>query len=105
MNLSVLDRVVILTILPKEGNFATLKILQELRMALSFTEKELKKFKITVDEELGTTNWEEGSGEVEIPMGEKATELVTQSLEAMNSANTLKVDMMDTYEKFIPTTE
>jgi len=38
MKLNVLERVTALRILPLEGNFATLKIVNNLRMALSLTE-------------------------------------------------------------------
>ena len=103
MNLSVLDRVVLLTILPKEGNFATLRILQDLRMALSFTEEEVKKFKVVVDVESGTTNWEQGHEEVEIPMGEKATDIVVETFKGLDKKNLLHLEMMETYEKFITT--
>jgi hypothetical protein len=101
MNLSVLDRVVILTILPKEGNFATLRILQDLRMALSFTEKEVKEFGVTVDLEAGKTNWNEDTPDVEIPMGEKATEIVVDAFKRLDQSNKLNADMLETYEKFI----
>jgi len=74
-------------------------------MALSFTEEEVKKYKIVVDEESGMTNWEEGHAEVEIPMGEKATDIVAETLEALDKQNKLQLDMMGTYEKFISTTE
>jgi hypothetical protein len=102
MNLSVLDRVIVLTILPKEGNFATLKILQDMRMALAFTEKELKKFNLQSNDETGQTTWE-GDEEVDIPMGEKATDIVAQAFKDLDKGKKLQVDMMTTYEKFITT--
>jgi len=102
MNLSVLDRVIVLTILPKEGNFATLRILQDMRMALAFTEDELKKFNLEVNDETGQTTWE-GDEEVEFPIGEKATDIVVQAFKNLDKNKKLQVDMMATYEKFITT--
>jgi hypothetical protein len=103
MNLSVLDRVVVLTALPKEGDYVTLKILMELRMALSFTEEEIKKWKIKTDMEQGMTTWD-GGEDVEIPMGEKATDIIVDAFKKLDSEKHLASEMLDTYEKFITTT-
>lgn len=104
MNLSVLDRVVLLTALPKEGNYATLKLLMNLRMSLSFTEEELKKWNIRVDPEQGFTLWDD-SEDVEIPIGEKTTDIIVDALKKLDREKKLQPDMVGTYEKFISTTE
>jgi hypothetical protein len=100
MNLSVLDRVILLTVLPREGDFSTLRILQDLKMALSFTEVEVKKFNIAVNPEVGNTTWENDE-DIEVPMGEKATDIVVEALKELNRKKKLTLDMMETYEKFI----
>ena len=104
MKLSVHERVVILSLLPKEGSFATLKILEQLRMSLSFTEEELKKWKIVENTKEGRINWEK-DGEAEIPVGEKATDIVVDALKKRDKENSLPMRAMGVYEKFIPTTE
>ena len=104
MNLSVLDRLVVLMALPKEGDYATLKILTNLRMSLSFTEEEVKKWNIVYDPVLGSTTWDEKSGEAEIPIGEKATDIIVDAFKKLDSEKKLVPEMIDTYEKFIPTT-
>jgi len=103
MNLSVLDRLVLLTALPQEGDYATLKILTNLRMSLSFTEEEIKKYNITSDIESGATSWDNNE-EVDIPIGEKATDIIVDAFKKLDRDHKLKPEMIDTYEKFISTT-
>lgn len=103
MNLSVLDRLVLLTALPKEGDYASLKILMNLRMSLSFTEEEIKKWGITSDPETTATSWDDNA-EAEIPIGEKATDIIKGAFKKLDREQKLKPEMIDTYEKFISTT-
>jgi len=103
MNMSVLERLVALSILPKEGDYATLKILTNLRLSLSFTEEETKAWEITTGAE-GRTSWREDA-EAEIPIGEKATDIIVDALKKLNRDKKLMAEGMSLYEKFIPTTE
>jgi len=104
MNLSILERIVLLKVLPKEGDYATLKILTNLRLSLSFTEEEIKKWGITSNPKEGSTSWSE-NGEAEIPIGEKATDIIVSAFKKLNREKKLMPEMMGTYEKFISTTE
>lgn len=104
MNMSVLERLITLSILPKEGDFATLRVLQSLKMALSFTEDELNTFGITSDPETQQTHWEVDE-DTEIPIGEKATDIIVEALKKLDSQKKLPEEAMGVYEKFIPTTE
>jgi len=103
MNMSVLERLVALGILPKEGDYATLKILTNLRLSLSFTEEEIKAWKITTSPE-GRTSWKDAV-EAEIPIGEKATDIIVDALKKLDREKKLPAEAMSLYEKFIPTTE
>lgn len=105
MNLSVLERMLVLMILPKEGDFTTLKILTNLRMSLSFTEEEVKKWNIVSDPASNMTKWDEGSGEAEIVIGEKATDIIVDALKKLDREKKLTEEMMDIYERFVTTTE
>jgi len=104
MNLSVLERLVLLKILPKEGDFASLKILTNLRLSLSFTEDEMKEWGIAGDAATNRTSWQV-DGIVDIPIGEKATDTIVEAFKKLNREKKLSVDDMTAYEKFIPTTE
>jgi len=56
MKLNVLERILVLNLLPKEGSFANLKLLRVFREALSFTEEENKLLKF---QQIGDqTRWE-----------------------------------------------
>ena len=104
MLLKVSERILLLGVLPKEGNFATLKILDELRMNLSYTEDELEKWDIDVNQETQMVSWNE-DGETDIPIGEKATGIIVDELRKLDTENKLTNLTMPIYEKFIPITE
>jgi hypothetical protein len=104
MNLSVHERLMVLSALPQQGDYATLKILMNLRLSLSFTEEEVKEFGITSDLEARTTSWEE-NGEAEIPIGEKATDIIVDAFKKLDREKKLAPEMIAPYEKFILTTE
>lgn len=102
MNLSILERLSVIHALPKEGDYATLKILTDLRMSLSFTEEEMKKWEIITNEQ-GGISWSEKAEEVEIPIGEKATDIIVAGFKKLDSEKKLQEDMVSAYEKFITT--
>ncbi len=101
MKLNILERMMALGVLPPEGDYATLKILNQLRLALAFSEKEMKDFGITTDAVNNRTTWKSDSA-VEIPMGEKATDIIIEALKALNKEKKLSADSVSLYEKFIP---
>jgi len=103
MKLSVLERVVCLSLLPQQGSFATLKVLHDLRMILSFSEKEMKEWGIKENPETKITTWERDETK-ELPIGEKATDIIIEALREHDRKNSLPVQAMSLYEKFIPTT-
>lgn len=104
MNLSVLERLVALSILPKEGDYATLKILTNLRLSLAFTEAEMKAWGIVSDPVTGKTSWQQDEV-AEIPIGEKATDIIVDALRQLNREKKLTDQVVSLYDKFIPTTE
>jgi hypothetical protein len=102
MILSVEERIVLLSLLPVEGSYATLKILTDLRMSLSFTEEEMKDWGIVNNPGSGQTIWKT-NGETEIPIGEKATDIVEAALKKHDAEKSLPIQALDLYEKFITT--
>jgi hypothetical protein len=104
MKLSVAERVNLLSILPAQGDYATLKILNQLRMGLALTEKEFKKWGIVSEPENRRIRWEE-NGVAEIPIGEFATGIIVDTLRDLEKKKQLNIELLDLYEKFIPTTE
>jgi len=101
MELSIKERLMALGALPAEGDYSTLKILNQLRLSLSFSEKEVADWGIESDLEDNRTTWTTDEV-VEIPIGEKATDIIVSSLKKLNKEKKLNADMLTLYEKFIP---
>lgn len=100
MELNVFDRLILLNILPKEGDFTTLKIVRKMREDLSFTEDEHKALQFTQED--GNIKWDK-AGDVprQINFGEKATDLIVSTLKKLNTDKKLSEQHFNLYEKFV----
>ena len=99
MLLNVLERILLLQILPKESNLVTLRIAMGLSNNLSFTEKEFKDFSIVQLE--NQTKWNPNiNTDTEIEIGEKATDLIVDSLKKLNTENKLTAEHLTLCDKF-----
>ena len=102
MLLNTFERLILLNILPREGDFTTLKIVRNLREDLSFSEQEHKDLCITVDPKTGNVKWKtEADKEADILIGYKANALITSVLEKLNAEKKLTEQHFSLYEKFI----
>lgn len=100
MKLSVMDRIVLLNLLPKEGNFANLKLLRTARESLSFTEEENKA--LAFKQEGDKLFWEDGTVEPkEIAIGEVVTQLIAKELKRLDESGKLQNEHISLYEKFM----
>lgn len=100
MKLNLLERIVLLNILPQESNFATLKIVNDLKNSLAFTESEFKEYNIK--QESDKVTWDlAGNNEKEIVIGEKATDIIIEQLKRLNDQNKLTMNLYSVYSKFI----
>ena len=100
MKLNLIERFTILNLLPKETNFATLKIVRELQKVLSTSEEEFKKYEIKQVEDKITWNVK-GNEEVEIKIGEKATDIIVEELKKLDNEKKLTKQHLSVYDKFI----
>ena len=101
MILSVLERLVLLNVLPREGTITTVKIVRELREALSFSEEEHKELKFERTED-GGTQWDTGAEEDEdVPVGPRAHTLVVETLELLDKDKKLTEDYLSLWGKFV----
>jgi hypothetical protein len=100
MELKLLDRLMLLKALPKEGSYALLKIVQDLKTALAPSEQEYKDLEIV--EEGGNIKWE-GDKDLprEIPIGEKATDIIVMALKKRDKDGELTEQEIPVYELFI----
>jgi len=108
VELGVLDRMMLMGILPKEGNVATIRIVRKLREAASFSEEEHEMLHITFGEN-GAVKWEEPKGEdgkrvphmKAIKIGVVMFADAIRALEKLDKDEMLTSDHMGLYEKFV----
>ena len=100
MQLKLSERFVILQIIPEEGSFATLKIVNDLRLVLSPSEAEFKEFEITQEGDMLKWNLK-GEEEKEIAIGEKAADVIVDALKKLDKDKKLTQKHFTVYEKFI----
>ena len=93
------DRFAILSILPAEGNFATLKIVRKLREQMSLNETEIKEHKVVQQGDQIT--WEKGEKVTEMEFGDFAENMVKEQLIKMNETNKLEDRHFVIYEIFV----
>ena len=102
MKLSVKDRLVLINILPAQGDFKTMKYLRKYREALSFSEEEQEALNFKNDEKTGLVNWEaEKVDDKEIVAKKPVAKVIRETLEKLDKDEKLTSDTMDLYEKFI----
>jgi len=100
MKLGVFDRLILLNILPKEGDFTTLKIIRTMRESLSFSEEEHKALQFVQLEQ--NIQWkQEADKPKDINFGEKATDLIVEALKKLNDDKKLTEQHISLYEKFV----
>ena len=99
MNLSVLDRIALLSLLPQEADYATIRIVHDLKQDLSFTEEEHKLLGIQVTPE-GGMRWD-GGIDREYDFGPRTTTLIVDVLEKADKSKKLSEDHLHVYELFM----
>mgnify|MGYP001571220267 CR=1 FL=1 len=98
MLLTIKDRLILLgTLANVQGNLTELRILRELREALSFSEKEHKK--LNIREEGGRILWKEGEPK-EVEIGEVAKRVIVNKLKELNAQGLLSDDHLGIADKF-----
>ena len=94
MNLSILERLTTLRVLPN------LETLMNLYLCLSFTDEEVEDLKIVADSENGQMSWV-GDRIVDIPIGEKGMALIAEAFIQAALNNKLTLEHMSAYAKFV----
>ena len=97
MKLNVLERIMLMQILPTEGNYITFKMLIELKSALTFSEKEYKDFGMT--EKDGQIMWKKDTLK-EITVGDKMKEVVKTALKKVDDEEKINNQLYSLFEKF-----
>ncbi len=112
MKLSIEDRLILMQVLPREGDIISLKIIRDLMAALGFSEAELKDagfkeagetFKDEKGEHVvpeGQVHWDKNI-EKDVEIGPKAMKIIVETLEELNKHKRLPIGYIPIYEKFM----
>ena len=100
MQLTVLERLLALGILPEKGNYVLLKVIRRGQDELSFTDEEIKKYKF--QQEGDQTKWDiKVEQEADIKLGSKVKTLIGEELEKLDKDNKLTQQHFSLYTKFV----
>jgi hypothetical protein len=132
MELNVLERLALLEVLPKEGDFITLKLVRKLRESLSFSEVEIAQIDFNQNWRcpkcqneqsspsalkcecgnymvaMGSMTWDAEKGEKvlkEIHIGEKMMSLCVDALKKLDNDKKLTESYFSLYEKVVTAEE
>jgi hypothetical protein len=98
--LNVGERLIILQILPKEGNFATLRLLRDLSAKIGLSAEELEEFEVKQEETKILWNTK-GIEERPIELKTKEIELISKELKKMDKDRKLDFQHFSIFEKFV----
>jgi len=105
VTLNVLDRLLILNVLPAEDNITTLRLVRKLKENIGFTDEELKVLDFKqVDAPGGKKNTVWNSDIVDardFNISEKAYEIIKNALKKLNDANKLTEQHLPLWDKFV----
>ena len=98
--LDVKERVVLAGVLPAEGDIVTLRIVRDLRTAISFTEEDIATVKM--NQANGQVTWD-GSVNLkkDVEIGTKGMSLIIDSLEKLEKSKRMNMDQLALYERFV----
>jgi len=102
MKLTLMERLVALEMLPREGDWAGMKEVRKSREVLTFTAEEMEKFEVK-QVEGGFVTWN-GEGQAyitDLPLSEWATTNIQEALRKKNQDKKLTERDMPIYQKFI----
>lgn len=96
MLLTVLERLTLGNLLPKESDVVTYRIIKKLKENLSPTEEEFKKFNIVANGDKITFKNEEA----EVEIGEKATDIIIETLKELDKNKKVDDNSASLFDKF-----
>ena len=107
--LSVLERLLLLVIVPATGSITQIGILNSLREMLSFNEEENERLKFITDEATGSTRWNEEAGkqfeampfEINRVQRKIIDKAMRNALEKMNNEDALSQAHLDLGRRFV----
>jgi len=102
MKLTVLERIVSLNLLPKEGSYVNLKLVRKAREALSFDDIENKRLAFVQDgDQIRWNEMEARQINKDIELGDTVTNIVIEALKKLDKDGKLRDEHYTLYEKFV----
>ena len=97
MEFNIAERLMLMGVMPKEGNILTIKVVRELRQALEFSAQELEDYGITIK---GTRfEWaKDGLKEVEISA--PAKDIIIKALKELDASGKVNESQLPLFDKF-----
>jgi len=100
MQLSVLDRVHLLQLLPNSGNLVMVRMLHRLRERLGFTPEELAECGIVTDQVNGRIRWTKDKI-VDVVFHDTEKDLFITTLRELDRTSKLTVGLLPLYDRFV----
>lgn len=100
VELNVAERLTLMSVLPREGNFVTLKVLRETNDKLGLSEEELKFYEVEQDEDKVHWNPDKDKG-TELEFGDRATDIIVDALKNLDKSKKLTQRHFTLYDKFV----
>ena len=104
MKLLIADRINLSNILPEKGNAVNMKLLRDLKGELSFSEQEIKKYKIKAEQVENEIqyNWKsEFDTEKEIKIGATLNVLIVDIFKDLDAKEEITDSLLNLYGKFM----
>ena len=100
MKLKIHDRLLVLNILPKEGNLVTVRLLKDILGKIGLAGDEIKDWKVQSrpNNQVIWDNTKQTEKEIEVSDSER--ELIFAKLEELNKASKLTLEQLNLYDKF-----
>ena len=99
MELSVVERLILMNLLPNEGTYVNLKLVRVAREELSFSDEEVRALGFVQDGDQVKWNMEANILK-DVRLGEVVTLMVIDSLKKLDEEGKLKNDHFSLFEKF-----
>ena len=96
------DRLMVMSILPQQGNFVTIQLVAELKKKVSLAPKELEFVGLKTDPNTGNLTWDDAKDkDKEFAFHESEKSLIQKALVELEGQNKLTPDHIDIYKQFV----
>ena len=100
MKFKVAERLMLLNLLPQEGDIVTLRVVRDAQSVIGLSEIELTSLELKQEE--GKVIWKaEADVEKDIPLGPRVTSIIVDKLTKLSEEKKLTIQQVGLYEKFV----